>query len=165
MVVKFEVVEKPNDWTKEIKRTTNNSPTHQARYDYWVAFNDYAFKDGSFAKAFKKRKATTDHWMSLSVGSSACEIVLSQVRKFNHVLVEWYIYDDKELYQRFYSHKDEIENQMGILLEWNELPNKKASRIIAYKTVDFDDKQQWNELFSWMMEIAVKMKNVFKKYL
>ena len=39
IAVKFEVVEKPNDWTKEIKRNTSNSPTLQARYDYWVAFN------------------------------------------------------------------------------------------------------------------------------
>ncbi len=26
VAVKFEVVEKPNDWTKEIKRNTSNSP-------------------------------------------------------------------------------------------------------------------------------------------
>ena len=72
VAVKFEVVEKPNDWTKEIRRVTNNSPRHQARYDYWTAFNDYAFQNNTFAKSFNKRKATTDHWMSLSVGSSAC---------------------------------------------------------------------------------------------
>ncbi len=29
--VKFEVVEKPNDWAKEIKRNTSNSLTLQAR--------------------------------------------------------------------------------------------------------------------------------------
>ena len=30
IAVKFEVVEKPNDWTKEIKRNTSNSPTLQS---------------------------------------------------------------------------------------------------------------------------------------
>ena len=34
IAVKFEVVEKPNDWTKEIKRQASSSPTLQARYDY-----------------------------------------------------------------------------------------------------------------------------------
>lgn len=165
VAVKFEVVEKPNDWTKEIKRNTSNSPTLQARYDYWVAFNEYAFKKVAFAKAFNKRKANTDHWMTLSVGSSACFISLSQIRKYNHIIVEWYISNDKELYHKFYDNKDAIECEMGVQLEWNELPEKKASCILVYKTVDFDNKDTWSEQFDWMMDMAIKMKKVFKKYL
>lgn len=165
IAVKFEVVEKPNDWTKEIKRNTTSSPTHQARYDYWVAFNDYAYKHAQFSKLFNKRKASTDHWMSLSVGSSACNITLAQIRKYNHAIVELYIHSDKELYQKFHSFKNEIENEMGMQLEWNELPDKKASRIIAYKTVDFDNKDSWTEQFDWMMDVAIKMKKAFKKHL
>lgn len=165
MAVKFEVVEKPNDWTKEIKHNTYNSPTRQARYDYWVAFNEYAFSNNSFAKAFKKRKASTDHWMTLSVGSSACYISLSQIRKYGHIIVEWYISDDKALYQKFFEHKDEIEADMGMKLEWNELPEKKASRILAWRDADFDNKDDMVEQFSWMMDVAMKMKKAFKKYL
>lgn len=165
IAVKFEVVEKPNDWTKEIKHNINNSPTLQARYDYWVAFNEYAFKNPAFAKVFNKRKASSDHWMILSVGSSACHISMSQIRKYNHVLVEWYISDDKELYHKFYSKKDAIESEMGVELEWNELPEKKASRILVYKDVDFKDKDNWPEQFEWMMDMAMRMKKAFKKYL
>ena len=165
IAVKFEVVEKPNDWTKEIKRTTNSSPTLQARYDYWVAFNEYAFKNDKFAKLFNKRKASTDHWMTLSVGSSACYISLSHIRKYNHIIVEWYISDDKSLYHKFYSNKTQIENDMGVSLEWNELPDKKASRILICKTVDFDDKNSWSDQFDWLMDMSMKMKQTFKKYL
>lgn len=165
VAVKFEVVEKPNDWTKEIKRNTSNSPTLQARYDYWVAFNDYAFQNNAFAKQFNKRKASTDHWMTFSVGSSACHISMSQIRKYNHALVEWYISDDKELYHKFCTNKAVIESEMGVQLEWNELPEKKASRILVYKTVDFDNKDDWSAQFDWMMDMAIKMKKAFKKYL
>lgn len=165
IAVKFEVVEKPNDWTKEIKRNISTSPTHQARYDYWVAFNEYAFKNAIFAKTFNKRKASTDHWMTLSVGSSACFISLSQIRKYNHIIVEWYISNDKELYHKLYANKEVIENEMGVQLEWNELPDKKASRILVYKTVDFEDKDSWTEQFAWMQDMALKMKKAFKKYL
>ena len=101
----------------------------------------------------------------MSVGSSACCISLSQIRKYGHVIVEWYISDDKDLYHKFYSNKDAIENEMGVVLEWNELPNKKASRILVYKDVDFENKDQWSEQFEWMMDMAIKMKKVFKKYL
>lgn len=165
IAVKFEVIEKPNDWTKEIKRQTSSSPTLQARYDYWVAFNEYAFNNIQFAKAFNRRKASTDHWMTLSVGSSACHINLLQVRKDNNIIVEWYITDDKELYQKVYSHKEDIEADMGMALDWRELPDKKASRILVIHEADFDNKDKWPEQFGWIMAAAMKMKKAFKKYL
>ena len=165
IAVKFEVVEKPNDWTKEIKKNTSNSPILQARYDYWTAFNDYAFQNDAFAKQFKRRKATTDHWLTYAVGSASCHICLSQIRKDNHALVEWYIPDDKELYHRLHESKSEIEKEMGIALEWKELPEKKASRIMVHKTADFDNKDEWPEQFDWMMDMAMRMKRSFKKYI
>ena len=165
IAVKFEVVEKPNDWTKEIKRNTSNSPTLQARYDYWVAFNDYAFQNNEFSKQFNKRKASMDHWMTMSVGSSACYISINQIRKDNLIVVEWYISDDKELFHKFLSHKTEIEMEMGMELDWRELPDKKASRILITHPTDFDDKDNWSEQFDWVMGVAMKMKKAFKKYL
>lgn len=165
VAVKFEVVEKPNDWTKEIKRNTSNSPTLQARYDYWVAFNNYAFQNNAFAKQFNKRKASTDHWMNLSVGSSACHISINQIRKDNQIVVEWYISDDKELFRKFHLYKTEIETDMGVKLDWKELPDRKACRILIAHSADFDNKDKWPEQFDWAMDVALKMKNAFKKYL
>jgi hypothetical protein len=164
LAVKFEVVEKPNDWAKELKRQTNNSPILQERYDYWTAFNEYAFNNSEFAKLFKKRKPNMDHWMSFSVGSSDCNISLLQVRKDNLVTVEWYISDNKELYHEFYLHKNDIETEMGVQLDWRELPDKKASRILISNSADFGNKDKWKEQFEWMMDVAIKMKKAFKKY-
>lgn len=163
---KFNVIEKPNNWAKEIKKQTYSSPSLQARLEYWLAFNDYAFENKAFSQSFNKRKASTDHWMTFSVGSSACEMIVSQIRKFNNLIVEWYITDDKELYKMFFSHKDEIENEIGFTLEWRELPDKKASRIIAYlHNTDFEDKNAWSKQFDWVMDTAIKMKKAFKKYI
>lgn len=165
IAVKFEVVEKPNNWSKGIKLSSNSSPILQARLEYWTAFNEYAFSKSVFSKAFNKTKASTDHWMNLYIGSSACHISLAQIRKYGHALVELYIADDKEFYQMVFSHKEEIENELGFGLEWNELPDKKASRIIAYKTVDFNNKADWENQFDWLMSVALKIKKAFKKYL
>ena len=165
IAVKFEVVERPNDWAKEIKRKVSNSPTLQARYDYWVAFNEYAFQNEKFSKNFKKRKASTDHWMSFSIGSSMCCISLSQIRSKNLFAVEWYIGDDKDLYQKFFSEKNEIEKEMGLKLDWRELQGKKASRILVTNYADFNNKDKWAEQFDWAMDVALKMKKSFKKRL
>ena len=35
------------DWAKEIKRQTSSSPMLQARYDYWISFNEYAFNNAA----------------------------------------------------------------------------------------------------------------------
>ena len=112
-----------------------------------------------------KRKASTNHWMTMSVGSSVCEISINQVRKDNQIVVEWYISDDKELFHKFHSHKTEIEMEMGMELDWRELPDKKASRILITHPADFENKDTWTGQFDWIMDVVLKMKKIFKKYL
>lgn len=161
----FTVVERPNDWTKEIKKTTATNPTQQQRLEYWQAFNDYAFQNAEFNKAFNKRKTTTDHWMDFSIGSSACHIAVSQIQKRNAIDVELYINDDKELFRNLLLHKDEIESVMGLVLDWRELPERKASRIIIEKEVTFDNRATWLQQFDYIMDVCMKMKKAFKTYL
>ena len=159
----FTVVERPNDWTKEIRKTASANSTQQQRLEYWQAFNDYAFTDANFSRIFNKRKPTTDHWMDFSIGSSACHIAVSQKRKA--VDVELYINEDKELFKSLFAYKDEIEKNMEMELEWKELPERKASRILIEKTVDLDDRATWPEQFDYIMDTCIKMKRAFKRYL
>ena len=161
----FTVVERPNDWTKEIRKTASANSTQQQRLEYWQAFNDYAFSDANFSRIFNKRKPTTDHWMDFSIGSSACHIAVSRIQKRKAVDVELYINDDKELFKSLFAHKDEIEKNMEMELEWKELPERKASRILIEKTVDLDDRATWPEQFDYIMDTCIKMKRAFKRYL
>ena len=62
-------------------------------------------------------------------------------------------------------HKDEIELVMGVTLDWRELPERKASRIIIEKEVILDDRAAWSQQFDYIMDICMKMKKAFKKYL
>ena len=161
--VKFEVIEKPNAWSKSIRKTDGMGASQQFRLEYWTAFNDYAFKNKEFAKAFGQRKATTDHWMDLSVGSSACHIAISLVRKYSHLVVELYIVDDKQLFKLLHDHKAEFEEVVGCQLDWRELPEKKASRILIRKDVNFDNRDQWPEQFDWIIEKTLKLKQAYKQ--
>ena len=161
----FSVVEKPNDWAKEIKKTTAANPTQQQRLEYWQAFNDYAFNDKNFSKAFNMRKPTTDHWMDFSIGSSACHIGVTQIQKRSAIGVELYINDDKELFKSLFAHKTEIESDMGMGLDWRELPERKASRILVEKNVQLSNHEEWQEQFVYIMDVLLKMKKAFKKHL
>lgn len=162
---KFEVIEKPNDWTKTVKKKDSTNPSEQFRLEYWQRFNEYAFANAQFARLFNRRKPTTDHWMSFSIGSSACQITIDLIRKYSHLIVELYIFNDKDLYQSLFAKKDAIEHDIGCALDWRELPDKKASRIMLIKPVNFDDKSSWENQFDWLMETTAKFKKAFKKHL
>ena len=52
--VKFEVVEKPNDWMKEARRISDGmNDTERKRYEYWTAFLEYAYRNVDFAGKFR----------------------------------------------------------------------------------------------------------------
>lgn len=163
--VKFEIIEKPNDWAKEVKKNDSATQTQWQRYNYWVAFEDFAFQDAQFSKEFNRRKPSFDHWMNFSVGASGCHIAMSQIQKRNELDVELYISDDKDLFHVLYSHKDDIETEAGLKFDWRELPERKASRIIIEKKVALDNKAEWDKQFAWLMDVMLKMKKAFKRYL
>ena len=163
--VKFEIIEKPNDWAKEVKKNDSATQTQWQRYNYWVAFEDFAFQDAQFSKEFNRRKPSFDHWMNFSVGASGCHIAVSQIQKRNELDVELYISDDKDLFHVLYSHKDDIETEAGLKFDWRELPERKASRIIIEKKVALDNKAEWDKQFAWLMDVMLKMKKAFKRYL
>jgi hypothetical protein len=163
--VKFEVIEKPNDWTKTVKKKESISPVEQFRLEYWTTFNEYAFASAKFAHTFNRRKPTTDHWMTLSIGSSACAISMNLVRKDSSLVVELYIHDDKVLFKSLLSHRELIESEIGAPLDWRELPDKKASRILLTKPVNFDNQAEWTHQFDWLMNTTMSFRRAFKKHL
>lgn len=163
--VKFEIIEKPNNWTKEVKKQTSSDPAKQFRLEYWTAFNDYAFTKSIFSKNFKKRKPGTDHWMTLSLGSSAYHLDILTLKKRNAVSVELYISDDKSIFHKLLQNKADIENEIGCELDWRELPDKKASRIIIEKPVNLDAREEWNSQFDWIIDTCVRFKKAFKKHI
>ena len=81
----------------------------------------------------------------------------------NQISCELYIPNSKELYKKFEDNKEEIENAIGLgNLLWQELPEKKASRIRLYHTFDFQ-KTKKEEAFKWLLLTATKFKGIFSK--
>lgn len=148
--VKFEVIEKPNDWTKEVKKNESANGTQQQRYDYWAAFQDYAFQNTQFAKNFNRRKPSMKHWMNFSIGSSACHIAVSQILKRNELDVELYISEDKELFRSLFQNKEAIESDAGLTFDWRELPERTACRscLALSDCPDFFGCSHYSVLFS-----------------
>ena len=93
---KFEVIEKPNGFTKFKTRTGDGelNKRQAERLNFWEQFNQAVVARG---KPFNVRKATTDHWYNVAVGTSEASIVINLINKFGHIVVELYIHNNKEL--------------------------------------------------------------------
>ena len=162
----FQVIEQPNDFIKNNKSTNSNDTMNKSqsqRLEFWNQFNNVLIERG---KTFNVRKATTDHWYNVAIGTSDAHIDITLVNKDSVIGVELYITDNKELFDKLYQRKDEIENDLGLKLDWRRLNNSKASRIVTFiKGLNFDDHGNYNELMNKTIDLAVLMRDVFKKYI
>lgn len=168
--VKFEVVEKPNDWFKETKKLANGndykeSENAQNRLKYWTAFREYLIDNG-YDKKLRISKGSTDAWYSMYLGTSKCHIDANRNVRESEVRIEIYINDNKEFYDTLYANKDDIEQIIGKKYDWQRLDLKKASRIVSVRKVaDLLDESKWQEQFEWLIMEALRLKEAVQPYI
>ena len=163
---KFVIVEKPNDFVKTANTNVDSGELSKAqaeRLNFWNRFNDVLL---SRNKPFNVRKATTDHWYDVALGTSEAHISITLVNKTNSIGIEIYINDNKELFDRLYSVSEEIQNELGFSMDWQRLDNKKASRIIYYiGGLDFDNHENYDELINEVIDRVIDIRNAFRNRL
>ena len=160
---KFQIISKPNDWAKAIKKSTGHSAltdTKLLQLDFWNKFKEYAQSNNS---KLRLRKAYPQHWYDISFGSSEAHISLTINSQSNQIACEVYIPNSKDLFYELEKQKDKIEQELGIKLEWMALEGKKASRIKISSEADINDSEKWNEYFEWLENTASKFQKVFLK--
>lgn len=162
----FEVIEKPNEFIKNSKingEQDNLNKSQSERLEFWNRFNEILIDRG---KPFNVRKATTDHWYDVALGTSEAHVSINLVNKESVVCIDLYINDNKELFDSLYSKKDIIENDLGFKLIWDRLDNGKASRIkYKIKGLNYDNHSNYDELMNKVIDTAIKMRDTFKKYI
>lgn len=162
----FEVIEKPNGFiknTKAINNQDNLNKSQSERLEFWNKFNEVVEQSG---KPFNIRKATTDHWYDVALGTSEAHISINLVNKSSYVVIDVYINDNKELFDKLMDKKDIIESELGFKLVWDRLDNGKASRIkYRIKGLNFDDHSNYEELMKEIIDKVIIMRAVFKKYM
>ncbi len=159
---KFNVVERPNDWAKQMKNVGSLSDTKQLQLHFWQQLSEYIKSHDVFAKEFSPRKAQPQHWYDLSIGSSSYHICLTVNTQKNLLGSEIYIPDDKDKFAMFKIHDKEIEDLIGSHVEWREAT--KATRIITLHSYDINNESNWEQAFEWLMNKAVIFKSIVKLF-
>ena len=162
----FKIIEQPNDFAKTTKALANKGELNESqkrRLEFWTMFNDVIEQRG---KPFNKHKASTDHWYTVAVGSSQCQISIDLVNKEHKIRVGLWINDNKDLYDELYSHKAEIETSVGESLKWDRLDNKKASIIsLDIEGLNFKKQDNYSELMNSVIDKVVTLKRAFVPYI
>ena len=159
---RFNIVEKPNDWTKTMKTIEGLSDTDLLKLEFWTGFNDAMSNNDTFKHHFRARKASPQHWYDLSIGSSAYHVCLTINTKKQCIGADIYIDDDKELFAQFKSHQEEIASMLNSDVDWREA--KKACRFCISTDINPKKRENWQKAYKWLLEKAIIYKEIASKY-
>lgn len=162
----FNVVCKPNDWARtvrsEVRAASEASPLKRKQMEFWSKLNERALE----AKAgFRPQKPSPQHWNNFSLGRSGIHGACTINTPDKQLGVEIYLShsNSKEIFQRLIARKAEIEQQLGYALDWRELPDRHASRILVFKNAfDFNQESEWKAGVDWLIEHASRFSRVFR---
>ena len=163
--VKFSVVSRPNDWKKTVMGTSADgepSETKSMQFDFWQRFREFASQKHP---ELKLRNPLPRNYYDVTIGHSDCHLVLRALSRENTVRCELYIGRSKKLFAQLYQQQNAIEQDLGLegKIDWQELPERKSSRIGTFAPFDFDDDKTWEQAFQWLAENCIKFKKTFSK--
>lgn len=166
---KFTIVTGPSEKTDIVgDAKKDEAARHRLRYDFWESLLE------------KSKQKTVIHG-NISPGTASWIGAGSGVRGlgFNYVVTykfgqaELYIdrgkesdEENKKIFDRLHSHKEEIEKEFGGNLRWERLDDRRACRIS--KRIEYaglGDKDKWDKLQNDMIDAMIRLENALKKHI
>lgn len=173
MAPKFNVVSKPNDWTKTVQSSTAQgvggelSEHKQTQLQFWTAFKEFLEREKSIIRC---QKPFQQNWMNHAIGRTGIHLT-SVASGWNSETDTWepeirteLVMDDqnaKIYFAMLNAQKEEIERQFGQPFIWYNPPGKKSARIYLRRNADFLDPEKWPEQHEWLRTNLEKMHQVF----
>jgi len=160
---KFNIVCSPNEWAKIVKRTANQrnlTDTRLLQGEFWTSFKEYMEQTGT---SLKLRRPRPQHWYNFSVGRSKFSIALTVNTQKKRLGCAIYIRGEnaKRAFSYLKEQSENIENELGYHLDWQELPDKQDTRIIYYSNGDILNRNSWDIYFDWFKEQSKRFHQVF----
>lgn len=100
------------------------------------------------------------------MGTSDAHLSISLLNNQGGIVIEVYINDSKEMFDRLYESSTQIEQELGFSLDWQRLDDKKASRIKYFiPGLNFADHSNYPQLIDEVIDKIVRMRTVFRAYM
>ena len=166
--VKFEVISRPDMSARNPREiSVEAADIDTLRFDYWNAFQDYAFDGGSnpkFAASYRRWQTSSNYGVVFGTGRPGVSIIIAKNR--DDIEAGLNISDDRELFSHLSERRDDIESESGMIFDWLELPGGKGYRIRARKSpASLTDKSSWPDQFEWIMSSVLNIRATFGKHI
>lgn len=166
MAPSFNVVVKPNDWAKtgqqNAKAAATMTPTKQRQLAFWTGWQAWLQGKGS---ALRTQKPLAQHWTNIALGRAGIHLAATVHSREKRVGMEVYIdhNNSKAMFKQLLAQKDAIEAELKVALDWQELPDGHACRILQVRPESpLEDETQWPVYFEWLETAALRMTDVFR---
>lgn len=150
---KFNVVAKPNDWSKLVRDSASGGATtdHQAfRREFWTGFLGHLEERHSTLNP--RRTPTTQPWMMWTLGDSRWHISASVGFRDGYIDAAL-VARGHDLYSDFERRKSELEEAMGEHLVWEFSDSRKQNYARVRRTdVDPMNRADWPNQWAWLAE-------------
>ena len=161
----FNIVSKPNDWTKQVKRSTTSQATTETKIlqeKYWRGLKDFMESERSFVKM---QNPLPQHWTNIAIGRSNFNLSASVNSRDNTVNIWLNISGEqaKENYDKLY--ETAYQNSLKEINEdlvWDKMEGRKMSAIMLKAAGDFANTGEWNNQFQWFKEYLERFIKYFK---
>lgn len=173
---KFNMVCKPNDWSKTVAASTARLETEtlteakQLQLQFWTGFRDFAQTKSSL---IKPTKPLPQNWMNIAIGRSGFNLTAvaslwdSETSSYdkNEVRAELSINGEhaKNYFLQLEAEKADIETQLGFPLTWYSPDNSRVCRIFVRKTAILRNQGQWPELYRWLLDNLESLHRIFAR--
>ncbi|MEY4756964.1 MAG: hypothetical protein RJA34_1862 [Pseudomonadota bacterium] len=166
MAPSFNVVVKPNDWAKtgqqNAKAAATTTPTKQRQLKFWTGWQAWLQAKGS---TLRTQKPLPQHWTNIALGRSGIHLAATVNSRESRVGMEVYIDHDnsKSMFKQLQAHQAEVDAALGAKLEWMELPDGHACRILQVRPDSpLESEDQWAAYYAWLEQAALRMSEVFR---
>ncbi len=130
---RFNIVSKPNNWSKTIKRTAQSAAqlteTKILQHEYWQKLKEYVEKQ---KVSFKMQKALPQHWTNIAVGRTDFKICAIANTRDKWIGVQLVVYG-KDALNNFLALRKQYEEDSKIVLsseiEWAEKDGGKEHHV------------------------------------
>ena len=162
----FQIVSKPNDWTKAIhhssKRQRLLTETQIINLEYWTAMKEYFETQGT---KIKSQKPSPDHWTNYAIGRSEFSMDAVHNKRNKLIRVEFLIEGDKSK-ERFDKLREKYELDSYAKIDknliWDKLGERKSSKVYLEKDAERNEKTDWPKQFQWFLTNLEKMDTFFR---
>lgn len=166
MAPSFNVVVRPNDWAKtgqqNAKAAAATTPTKQRQLKFWTGWQTWLQEKGS---TIKPHKPGPQHWSNISLGRSGIHLAATVNSRENRLGMEVYIdhQNSKAMFNQLKAHQAEIDQSVGGGLDWQELPDAHACRILKVRVSSpLEDESQWLDYYAWLEQTAKQLSGVLR---